>query len=147
MKRRKRTHFLPAVVLKVGAQHATLSRKSTTRKFGAIRQSSTQQRTSHRKHDGTILLTLGLSSLFLVRVDRFLQYQNKQEVTDTGQEVRHDGRIQNGRQSRIERRHTWWCSWSSARGCWSWAHVIAMNAVSRPEICPSEWDQGNDWLI
>lgn len=51
--------------------------------------------------DGTILLSLGFSSLFLVAVDRFLQYQNKQEVTETVQDIRQQ--VEEKRREMMER--------------------------------------------
>jgi hypothetical protein len=91
--------MLPAV-LKVGARQASHSRR-VCRRVGAIRPTARFYATENQPpekspsrlrqwwDDGTILLTLGFSSLFLVGVDRFLQYQNKQEVTDTVKEIRH----------------------------------------------------------
>lgn len=82
----RRTLHARSMIRRVGATHPTTTRYFSTEKNVPERAPS---RLRQWWDDGTILLSLGFSSLFLVAVDRFLQYQNKLEVTDTVEEIRH----------------------------------------------------------
>lgn len=93
--------MLTTSVLKLGARQTSRSSRILRRSRPFNQRATTKQFSTENKvperapsklrqwwDDGTILLTLGFSGLLLVGVDRFLQYQNKQEVTDAVQDIR-----------------------------------------------------------
>lgn len=81
----RRAFHARSMIRRVSAASSPTTRYLSTEKNLPERAPS---RLRQRWDDGTILLSLGFSSLFLVAVDRFLQYQNKLEVTDTVEEIR-----------------------------------------------------------